>query len=127
MSPSPYPVRASAPAAKVLDSLPEHAEDTVWDIPAAAAADPWGFRQFDTADDQGEDDRYAAVGRLFVTYRTNRPLHRLTVPNTVWLGSHHDNGPAPALQLPAPSAGEPGSSAAEAGPLRGRDRSRLRK
>ncbi|ESP95763.1 hypothetical protein B591_31218 (plasmid) [Streptomyces sp. GBA 94-10 4N24] len=44
MSPSPYAVRVSAPAAKVLDALPEHAADTVSDIlAAAAAADPFGF------------------------------------------------------------------------------------
>ncbi|MFF8646387.1 hypothetical protein [Streptomyces sp. NPDC015345] len=48
MSPAPYAVRVSAPAAKVLDTLPEHAVDTVWDILAATAAEPWGFRQFDT-------------------------------------------------------------------------------
>ncbi|MFI9773039.1 hypothetical protein ACIHJG_40475 [Streptomyces sp. NPDC052415] len=57
MSPSPYAVRVSAPAAKVLDFLPEHAVDTVWDILATAAADPWGFRQFDTDDEEGEDVR----------------------------------------------------------------------
>ncbi|MFE9334828.1 hypothetical protein [Streptomyces sp. NPDC006925] len=85
MSPSPYAVRVSAPAAKVLDSLPEHAVDIVWDILAAAAADPWGFGQFDT-DDEGEDVRYAAVGQLSVTYWINRPLHSLTVLNIVWLG-----------------------------------------
>ncbi|MGW0855732.1 hypothetical protein [Streptomyces sp. NPDC002690] len=86
MSSSPYAVRVSAPAAKVLDALPEHVVDTVWDILAAAAADPWGFRQFDTGDDDGEDVRYAAVGRLSLTYWINRPLHSLTVLNIVWLG-----------------------------------------
>ncbi|MEU2181020.1 hypothetical protein [Streptomyces thermolilacinus] len=86
MSPSPYAVRVSAPAIKVLDSLPEHAVDTVWDILAAAAADPWGFGQFDTDDDEGEDVRYAAVGQLSLTYWVNRPLRRLTVLNIVWLG-----------------------------------------
>ncbi|MFF8619240.1 hypothetical protein [Streptomyces sp. NPDC015350] len=86
MSPPPYAVRVSAPAAKVLDSLPEHAVDTVWDILAAAAADPWGFRQFDTEDDEGQDVRYAAVGQLPVTYWTNLPLHSLTVLNIIWLG-----------------------------------------
>ncbi|MFE6335888.1 hypothetical protein ACFVP3_37215 [Streptomyces sp. NPDC057806] len=86
MSPSPYAVRVSAPAAKFLDFLPEHAVDTVWDILAAAAADPWGFRQFDTDDEEGEDVRYAAVGQLSVTYWINRPMHSLTVLNIVWLG-----------------------------------------
>ncbi|MFF4557912.1 hypothetical protein [Streptomyces sp. NPDC001422] len=86
MSPSPYAVRVSAPAAKVLDALPEHAVDTVWDILTAAAADPWSFRQFDTDDDEGEDVRYAAVGQLSVTFWINRPLRRLTVLNIVWLG-----------------------------------------
>lgn len=86
MSPSPYAVRVSAPTSKALDSLPEHVVDTVWDILAAAAADPWGFRQFDTEDDEGEDVRYAAVGQLSLTYWINRPLHSLTVLNIVWLG-----------------------------------------
>ncbi|MGV9885214.1 hypothetical protein [Streptomyces sp. NPDC003006] len=86
MSPAPYAVRVSAPAAKVLDALPEHAVDTVWDILTAAAADPWGFRQFDTDDDEGEDVRYAAVGQLSVTFWVNRPLRSLTVLNIVWLG-----------------------------------------
>ncbi|MBZ6093591.1 hypothetical protein KVH02_35715 [Streptomyces olivaceus] len=85
MSPSPYAVHVSAPATKVLDALPEHAVDTAWDILAAAADDPFGFRQFDT-DDEGEDVRYAAVGQLSVTYRVNRPLHSLTVLNIVWIG-----------------------------------------
>ncbi|GHH57135.1 hypothetical protein [Streptomyces candidus] len=86
MSPSPYAVRVCAPAAKALDALPGHAADTVWDILAAAAADPWGFAQFDTDDDEGEDVRYAAVGQLSLTYWINRPLHSLTVLNIVWLG-----------------------------------------
>ncbi|MGW1819328.1 hypothetical protein ACWCQM_37960 [Streptomyces sp. NPDC002125] len=86
MSPSPYAVRVSAAAAKVLDVLPEHAADIVWDILAAAAADPWGFGQFDTDDDEGEDVRYAAVGQLSLTYWINRRLHSLTVLNIVWLG-----------------------------------------
>ncbi|MFJ3673813.1 hypothetical protein ACIPSE_45960 [Streptomyces sp. NPDC090106] len=85
MSPAPYAVRVSAPAAKVLDSLPEHAVDTLWDILAAAAADPWGFRRFDT-DDEGEDVRYAAVSQLSVTFWVNRHLRSLTVLNIVWLG-----------------------------------------
>ncbi|MEU7649233.1 hypothetical protein [Streptomyces huasconensis] len=86
MSPAPYAVRVSAPAAKVLDCLPEHAVDIVWDILVAAAADPWGFRQFDTDDDEGEDVRYAAVGQLSVTFWINRPLRSLTVLDIVWLG-----------------------------------------
>ncbi len=86
MSPSPYMVRVSAPAAKVLDALPEHAADTVWDILAAAAADPFGFPQFDISDDEGADVRYAAVGQLSITFWINRPLHSLTVLNLGWLG-----------------------------------------
>ncbi|MGK5548476.1 hypothetical protein ACSNOH_27655 [Streptomyces sp. URMC 127] len=58
----------------------------MWDILAALAADPWGFGQFDTDDDEGEDVRYAAVGQLSVTSWINRPLHSLTVLNIVWLG-----------------------------------------
>lgn len=86
MSPSPYAVRISAAAAKALDVLPDHAEDTAWDILTAAAADPWGFQQFDADDDEGEDIRYAAIGQLSLTYWINRRLHSLTVLNIVWLG-----------------------------------------
>ncbi|UDM05511.1 hypothetical protein [Streptomyces longhuiensis] len=81
----PYAVRFSAPAAKVLDTLPEHAEDTVWDVLDAAAADPWGFRQWN-ADADGEDVRYASVGQLSLTYWINRPLRRLSVLTITWLG-----------------------------------------
>ncbi|MFD9619673.1 hypothetical protein ACFWB2_20655 [Streptomyces virginiae] len=81
----PYAVRLSGQAAKVLDTLPEHAEDTVWDV-LDAAADPWGFRQWNADDPEGEDVRYASVGQLSLTYWVNRPLHRLTVLNIVWLG-----------------------------------------
>ncbi|MGO4457948.1 hypothetical protein AB4039_11650 [Streptomyces sp. M-16] len=86
MSGQPYAVRFSAPAAKALDTLPEHAEDTVWDVLDAAAADPWGFGQFNADDPEGEDVRYASVSRLSLTYWVNRPLNRLTVLNIVWLG-----------------------------------------
>ncbi|MFD7861449.1 hypothetical protein [Streptomyces sp. NPDC057682] len=86
MSPAPYAVRVSASAAKALEALPEHAEDTVWDLLAAAAADPWGFEQFDRDDDEGEDIRYAALGQLSITYWINRPLHSLTVLSILWLG-----------------------------------------
>lgn len=64
MSGQPYAVRFSAPATKVLEALPEHAEDTVWDVLDAAAADPWGFRQFNADDPEGEDVRHATVGQL---------------------------------------------------------------
>ncbi|MFE9853436.1 hypothetical protein ACFYPN_32240 [Streptomyces sp. NPDC005576] len=60
----PYAVCFSAPAAKVLDTLPEHAEDTVWDVLDAAAADPWGFRQWNSDDPEGADVRHATVGQL---------------------------------------------------------------
>ncbi|MEV5783764.1 MULTISPECIES: hypothetical protein [Streptomyces] len=86
MTGQPYAVRFSAPAAKVLDALPEDVEDTVWDVLDAAAGDPWGFRQWNADDPEGEDVRYAAVGQLSLTYWVNRPLHRLTVLNIVWLG-----------------------------------------
>ncbi|MEV7729354.1 hypothetical protein AB0P15_32230 [Streptomyces sp. NPDC087917] len=86
MSGQPYAVRFSAPAAKVLDNLPEHAEDTVWHVLDAAAADPWGFGQFNADDPEGEDVRYASVGRLSLTYWVNRPRRRVTVLNIVWLG-----------------------------------------
>ncbi|MGR4852023.1 hypothetical protein [Streptomyces sp. LARHCF252] len=86
MTGQPYAVRFSAPAAKVLDTLPEHAEDTVWDVMDAAAGDPWGFRQWNADDSAGEDVRYASVGQLSLTYWVNRPLRRLTVRNIVRLG-----------------------------------------
>ncbi|MEU9496556.1 hypothetical protein AB0D73_32855 [Streptomyces sp. NPDC048215] len=86
MSDQPYAVRFSALAAKVLDTLPEHVEDIVWDVLGAAAADPWGFRQWNAEDLEGEDVRYASVGQLSLTYWVNRPLRRLTVLNIVWLG-----------------------------------------
>ncbi|MFJ1845047.1 hypothetical protein [Streptomyces sp. NPDC088146] len=86
MSGQPYAVRFSAPAAKVLDTLPEHVEDTVWNIVDAAAADPWGFRQWNSEDHEGEDVRYAFVGQLSLTCWVNRPLLRLTVLNIVWPG-----------------------------------------
>ncbi|MFD6280165.1 hypothetical protein ACFWFI_32085 [Streptomyces sp. NPDC060209] len=82
----PYSVRLSAPAAKVLDTLPEHAEDIVWDVLDAAAADPWGFRQWNTEDPEGEDIRHASVGQLSLTYWINRPLNSLSVLTITWLG-----------------------------------------
>ncbi|KOU75135.1 hypothetical protein ADK57_06645 [Streptomyces sp. MMG1533] len=45
----------SPPAAKVLDALPEHAEQMVWDVLDAAAGNPWGFPQWDAGDPEGED------------------------------------------------------------------------
>ncbi|MDT0440363.1 MULTISPECIES: hypothetical protein [Streptomyces] len=57
-----------------------------WACLFTAAADPFGFRQFDTDDDEGEDVRYAVVGQLSVTYWINRPRNSLTVLNIVWLG-----------------------------------------
>ncbi|MFK0258641.1 hypothetical protein [Streptomyces sp. NPDC090445] len=74
------------PGAAQDDALPEPAEDTVWDVLDAAAADPWGFGQFNADDPEGEDVRYASVGQLFLTYWVNRLLNRLTVLNIVWLG-----------------------------------------
>lgn len=59
----PYAVRISTPAARVLAELPEHAEETLWDLLDAAAADPWGFGQWDP---EGEDVRIASAGRLSV-------------------------------------------------------------
>ncbi|MFF8271826.1 hypothetical protein ACF059_31295 [Streptomyces sp. NPDC016562] len=86
MSLQPYAVRLSTPAAKVLAELPEHAEGTVWDLLDAAAADPWGFAQWDPADPEGEDVRIASAGRLSVIYFANRPLRHLSVLDIVWLG-----------------------------------------
>ncbi|MFD3808637.1 hypothetical protein ACFWTC_34850 [Streptomyces sp. NPDC058619] len=86
MSLQPYAVRISSLAAKVLAALPEHAEETVWDLLDAAAADPWGFLQWDAGDPEGEDIRIASAGRLSVIYFANRPLRHLSVLDIVWLG-----------------------------------------
>ncbi|MFF4427060.1 hypothetical protein ACFY04_41045 [Streptomyces sp. NPDC001549] len=86
MSLPPYAVRLSAPAAKVLAELPEHAEETAWDLLDAAAAAPWGFRQWDPDDPEGEDVRIASAGQLSVIYFANRPLRHLSVLDIVWLG-----------------------------------------
>ncbi|MFE6225549.1 hypothetical protein [Streptomyces sp. NPDC057854] len=83
---APYAVRLSTTAAKVLDTLPPRVEDTVWDVLDAAAANPWGFRRWNADDPDGQDVRYASVGRLSLTYWVNRPLHHLTVLSIVWLG-----------------------------------------
>ncbi|MEU9117745.1 hypothetical protein AB0D04_39960 [Streptomyces sp. NPDC048483] len=45
MTGQPHAVRFSPQAAKVLAELLEHAEEMVWDVLDAVAADPWGFRQ----------------------------------------------------------------------------------
>ncbi|WP_234343743.1 hypothetical protein [Streptomyces sp. WM6372] len=86
MSLRPYTVRISSPAAKILAALPEHAEETVWDLRDAAAADPWGCRQWDPADPEGEDVRIASAGRLSVIHFVNRPLRHLSVLDIIWLG-----------------------------------------
>ncbi|MFC9595725.1 hypothetical protein ACFTUC_38760 [Streptomyces sp. NPDC056944] len=86
MSVQPYAVRISAPASMVLAGLPEHAEETVWDLLGAAAADPWGYPQWDLDDPEGEDVRIASAGRLSVVYFTVRALRHLSVLDVVWLG-----------------------------------------
>ncbi|MFJ9765667.1 hypothetical protein ACIRUY_17825 [Streptomyces erythrochromogenes] len=86
MNPQPYAVRLSTPAAKVLTELPEHAEDTVWDLLDDAAADPWGYRQWDPDDPEGEDVRIASAGQLSVIYFANRMLRHLSVLDIVRLG-----------------------------------------
>ncbi|MEU6865822.1 hypothetical protein ABZ924_21600 [Streptomyces sp. NPDC046876] len=82
----PYAVRLSAQPAKVLSALPEHAEEMVRDLLDAAAADPWGFGQWDPGDPEGEDVRIASAGRLSVIYFVNQPLRHLSVLDIVWLG-----------------------------------------
>ncbi|MFG2986988.1 hypothetical protein ACGFYQ_38045 [Streptomyces sp. NPDC048258] len=86
MSAQPYAVRLSPPAAKVLANLPEHAEETVWDLLDAAATDPWGFRQWGAGDPEGEDVRIASAGQLSIVYFANRALRHLSVLDIVWLG-----------------------------------------
>lgn len=82
----PYAVRLSAQATKVLAALPEHAEETVWDVLDAAAGAPWGYPQWDPDDPEGEDVRIASVGQLSVIYFANRTLRHLSVLDIVWLG-----------------------------------------
>ncbi|WP_327110922.1 hypothetical protein OG206_00290 [Streptomyces sp. NBC_01341] len=86
MTSQPYAVRISAQAAKVLAELPDHAEETVWDVLDAAAASPWGFTQWDADDPEGEDIRIASVGQLSVIFFANRILRHLSVLDIVWLG-----------------------------------------
>ncbi|WP_331730251.1 hypothetical protein [Streptomyces sp. NBC_01174] len=86
MTSQPYAVRISAHAAKVLAELPDHAEETVWDVLDAAAANPWGFAQWDADDPEGEDIRIASVGQLSVIFFANHVLHHLSVLDIVWLG-----------------------------------------
>lgn len=86
MTSQPYAIRLSPHAAEVLAALPGHAAETAWDILDAASAGPWGFRQWDTGDPDGEDVRIASAGALSVVYWINRPLHRLSVLDVVWLG-----------------------------------------
>ncbi|MEV2235823.1 hypothetical protein AB0H69_45740 [Streptomyces phaeochromogenes] len=86
MTGQPYAVRFSAQSAKVLATLSEHVEDTVWDVLDAAAGDPWGFRQWNAEDSEGEDIRHASVGQLSLTYWVNRSLRRLSVLTITWLG-----------------------------------------
>ncbi|GGX44321.1 hypothetical protein [Streptomyces chryseus] len=86
MTGQPYAVRLSPQAAKVLTELPEHAEEMAWDVLDTAAAGPWGFRQWDAGDPQGEDVRIASAGQLSVIYWINRSLRHLSVLDIVWLG-----------------------------------------
>ncbi|MGQ4437468.1 hypothetical protein [Streptomyces sp. SAS_260] len=86
MTTQPYAVSFSASAAKILGTLPEHVEDTVWDVLDAAAADPWGFRQWNAEEPEGGDIRYASVGQVSLTCWVNRPLCRLSVLTITWLG-----------------------------------------
>ncbi|MDO0929937.1 hypothetical protein QQY24_33135 [Streptomyces sp. TG1A-8] len=82
-------IRSSTPAAKVLDTLPEHVEDMVWDVLDAAAADPWGFRQWDADDPEGEDIRHASVGQPSLTHRVNRPCDACPSSPSPGSDSHH--------------------------------------
>ncbi|MFJ3875938.1 hypothetical protein ACIPW5_00605 [Streptomyces sp. NPDC090077] len=86
MTSQPYAIRLSPRAAEVLTTLPRHAERTAWDLLDAAAAGPWGFRQWDPGDPDGRDVRIASAGALSLVYWINRPLRRLSVLDLVWLG-----------------------------------------
>ncbi|WP_424215745.1 hypothetical protein ACN20G_26660 (plasmid) [Streptomyces sp. BI20] len=86
MTDTPYAVRFASAAAKTLATVPEHVEDTVWDLLDTAARDPWRFGPWNADDSEGEDVRYVSAGLLTLTYWVNRPMRRLTVLNIVWLG-----------------------------------------
>ncbi|MFB7453897.1 hypothetical protein [Streptomyces sp. NPDC056194] len=82
----PYAVRLAPQAAKTFTALPESAEQMAWGLLDAAAAGPWGFPQWNPGDPEGDDVRIASIGRLSVIYWINRPMHRLSVLDIVWLG-----------------------------------------
>ncbi|MFF5900967.1 hypothetical protein ACFY8O_34350 [Streptomyces argenteolus] len=86
MTDQPYAVRISAQAAKVLAELPDQAEGTVWDVLDAAAANPWGFTQWDADGPEGEGIRIASIDQLSVIFFANRTLCHLSVLDIVGLG-----------------------------------------
>ncbi|MET9661800.1 hypothetical protein [Streptomyces sp. NPDC006510] len=92
MTAQSYAVRFSAPAAKVLDALPERAEEVVWTSWTLPRPTRGAFA-VDADDPEGEDVRLASVGQPSLTYWINRPLHRLSVLNIVWLGQPPGDGP----------------------------------
>ncbi|MDQ0956456.1 hypothetical protein QFZ66_000334 [Streptomyces sp. B4I13] len=71
----PYAARLSPPAAKVLDALPEHAEQRVWDVLDAAAGNSWGFPQWDADDPEGEGRPAPSIAATLLANPARRVLH----------------------------------------------------
>ncbi|MET8411127.1 hypothetical protein ABZV34_24000 [Streptomyces sp. NPDC005195] len=86
MTGTPWGVRLSPQAAKVVAELPEAATQMVRDVLDLAAWTPWGWPQWNSGDIEGEDVRAASIGQLSVIYFINRPLRHLSVLDIVWLG-----------------------------------------
>ncbi|MFD3658725.1 hypothetical protein [Streptomyces sp. NPDC058620] len=86
MTGQPYAVRFSAPAAKVLTTLPDTQKTpcgTSWTPPRPT---PGASGSSTSHDPAGEDVRHATVGQLSLTYWVNRPLRHLSVLTITWLG-----------------------------------------
>ncbi|BDM74932.1 hypothetical protein HEK616_84190 (plasmid) [Streptomyces nigrescens] len=86
MTNTPWAVRLSPQASKVLSELPDSGREMVRDVLDLAVRSPWGWPQWDPSDVEGEEVRSASVGQLSVVYFINQPLRHLSVLNVVWLG-----------------------------------------
>ncbi|MBZ9593576.1 hypothetical protein K7B06_00455 [Streptomyces erythrochromogenes] len=85
MSLPPYAV-LSRPRPRILAELPEHAEEAVWDLLDAAAADPWGSASETPTTPKARTSRIASAGRLSVIHFANRVLRHVSVLAIVRLG-----------------------------------------
>ncbi|MFD4953474.1 hypothetical protein [Streptomyces sp. NPDC058451] len=86
MTDQPWTVRLSPQAAKTLTELPEHATEMVRDVLDLAVRSPWGWRQWNASDPEGEDVRAASVGQLSVVYVINRLTRYLSILDIIWIG-----------------------------------------